>query len=265
MPTIESDYIFIPGPGVLQRQVYTSTVANQFKQMATFGASNGQKITTNREIIEFDEGTPAEVVVRDVVSEKGAVEITLLEQALEDLTVELGDGTVVDEVAASGISETHHLFLRGYGYQLLAGVRADGTISSLVSTDTTPVTYSGTTDYQTGTVEGTLAVARIGGTTTIADGEEVVVTVTYNRPARKYLSFGGRNAIAYNHLLSTKVFRDGVRRELTYCYKGSTSGQVENNYNKSGYSERTCTFDLMADTSRTAGDRIWRKYIENAV
>lgn len=265
MPTIESDYIFIPGPGVLQRQTYTTVTANQFKRMSTFGATGGQKLTTNREIIEYAEGTPAQVVVRDVVSEKGNIEITLLEQALEDLTVELGDGTVVDEIAAAGTSETHHLFLRGYGYQLLAGVRADGTISAITSADATPVTFSGTTDYTTGNVEGTLAVARISGTTTITDGEEVIVTVTYNRPARKYLSFGGRNAIAYNHLLMTKVFRDGVRREFTFAYKGSTTGTVENNYNKSGYTERTCNFGLMSDTTRTSGDRIWRKYIENAV
>lgn len=267
MATIDSNFIFIPGPGILARQAYTATLANQFKQMSSFGATGGLKITTNREIIEWEEGSPLQIVVRDVLREKGEVEIILAEKALDDLVVELGDGTVVSENADAAVTEIHHLWLRGYGWQILPGVRASTTahpttINSVTSVDATPVTYT-TTDYQAGNLEASLAISRVSGTTTIEDGEEVIVNVTFYQPARKYLSAGGRNNLAYNHLHTTKQFRDGIRREFTQCYKSTTSGSVEENYSKTGYSERTVKFTLISDTTRSIGDRLWRKYQES--
>lgn len=256
--TIDTDYIFVPGPGVLLWQTYTAVTANQFKQMRTFGATGGITITTTREIIGYSEGTPETDVVRDVIKESGVVEILLAEKSLEDLTTEFGYGTVSTAAGGAVASEEHHIWLRSDGYHLIAGVPASGTISTVVSTDTTPVSYTVTTDYLSGTVEATLAIKRVT-TGSITDGQEVVVTVAYTRPARKYLTMGGANSITYNHLMHHKAFRDGVLRELTYIYKASTNGEVVENYNKRDYSERTVRFSMIADTTRTAGDRLWDK------
>ena len=270
MPTIDANYIFIPGPGVLMRQTYTSTIANQFKRMSTFGATGGLKIMTNREIIEWEEGSPLQVVVRDVLREKGEVEIILAEKALEDVLVELGDGTVVQEDASAAVTEEHHLYLRGYGWQIVPGVRYGTTahpttINTLTSADATPVPYTVDDDYQIGNVEGTLAVEIVpDGAIDPGDDSvvEVIINVTFYQPKRKYLSCGGRNNLAYNHLKTTKLFRDGIRREFVECYKSTTSGTLEEDYSKTGYSERTCKFALISDTTRTIGDRLWRKYQE---
>lgn len=275
MPTIDSNYIFIPGPGVLARQTYTATIANQFMRMSTFGATGGLKVSTNREIVEWEEGSPLQVVVRDVLREKGEVEIILAEKSLDDLVVETGDGTVVSEDTQTITSEVHHLWLRNFGWQIVPGVPAGGltnaqtgvvspttTIVSLTSATATPIPYTVDVDYQVGNVEGSLAISKLSGTTTITEGEEVILTVTYTLPPRKYLSMGGRNNLAYNHLYSTKIFRDGVNREYTRFYKSTTSGTIEENYSKTGYSERTCKFALLSDTTRTVGDRIWRKFQE---
>lgn len=266
MPTIDSDMIFVPGPGILQWQPYTATAANQFKQMRTFGATGGLKITTTREIIQWEEGAPLQAVVRDVIRESGSVEIILAEKSLNDLVVELGDGTVVDEVADDAVTETHHLFLRGYGWQVLPGVRYGSvahptTINSVVSVDTTPITYTDPEDYDTGQVEGSLAIKRVVDSD-IKDGEEIVVSVTFDQPARKSLTMGGRNALSYMHLMMTKRFRDGVKREMTKIYKATTNGTIEENYSKDNYNERTCTFAILADTTRSEGDMLWVKYQE---
>lgn len=266
MPTIDSDMIFIPGPGILQWQPYTADTSIQFKQMRTFGATGGLKLTTTREIIQWEEGAPLQAVVRDVLRESGAVEIILAEKSLNDLVVELGDGTVTEEIADNAVNEVHHLFLRGYGWQVLPGVRYGSiahptTINSVVSTDTTPVSYTETDDYEIGQVEGSCAIKRVVGSD-IADGQEVIVDVTFDQPARKTLTMGGRNALSYMHLMMTKRFRDGIRREMTKIYKSTTNGTIEENYSKDGYSERTCTFNIIADTTRSEGDRLWKKFQE---
>lgn len=263
MPVIDTNYILIPGSGTLLWQAYTDVVADQFTKMRTFGGTGGVKITTNRETLDYEEGNPSSPAVRDVIKETGSVEILLIEKTLEDLVVELGYGTVTEEAAQTDVTATHTLWLRSTGWQLIPQVRyGSDTALTVSSVDTTPVVYSAVTDYKTGNVEGCLAIARLS-TGTIDDNEEVSVAVTYDVASRKYITMGGANTIQYVHLMHVKTLRDGVRREITQMYKASIAGEVVEDYPKGAHAERTVTFGLIADSTRSAGDRLWKKYQEN--
>lgn len=259
MPVIDTNYILIPGAGTLLWQTYTTTLANQFKSMRTFGGTGGVKITTTRETLDYDEGTPASNVVRDVVKESGNVEILLIEKTLEDLVVELGYGTVTTVNATLANDTNYTLWLRSTGWQLVGEVRYDMYNTVVVtSVDATPVTYDLDQDYQIGQVEGTLAIARLSGGD-ITDGEQVTVAVNYDTPAQKSLTMGGSNTISYVHLMHIKTLRDGVKREVTKVYKAGIAGDVVEDFPKSAHAERTVNFAMLADSTRTAGDRLWVK------
>jgi hypothetical protein len=49
---------------------------------------------------------------------------------------------------------------------------------------------------------------------------------------------------------------------MTKVYKATTNGTIEENYSKDSYNERTCTFAILADTTRSEGDMLWVKYQE---
>lgn len=269
MPTICADYILVPGPGVLMYQPYTSVTANQFKQPRTFGATTGMRISTTRETLDFEEGTPAATVVTDVIRETGEVEIMVAEKDVDNLIRELGYGTVVDVNATTDNDTAFHLFLVEYGWQVIPQVRYD-MVSTVAVTHatTTATTYSGVTDYEYGNVEGRLAVKRISGGT-ITNRQEVIVNVNYDTPSYRYITLGGSNSLTYVHLIHVKQLRNendptAFRGEITYMYKAGTSGEVVEEFPKDSHAERSVKFKLMADTTRTAGDRIWKKVQENA-
>lgn len=267
MPTISTDFILVPGPGVLGWQPYTATTANQFMQLRTFGATTGMRISTTRETLDFDEGTPSTAVVTDVIRESGEAEITVAEKAVDDLINELGYGTVTAVNATTAEEDDFHLFLVAYGWQVIPQVRYTmmNTVA-VVLASATGTTYSGTTDYETGNVEGRLAIRRRSGST-IADRAEVIATVNYDTPSSRHITLGGSNSLSFVHLCHVKEMRPGVspgRCEITYMYKAGTSGEVVEEFPKDSHAERSVKFKLLADTTRSAGDRLWKKVQENA-
>lgn len=255
----QPNYITL-GAGLLQFQTYTTVAADQFMKLIDFGAVKDIKIKTERTKAQFKDGTPQMAVVEDVTEEKATIEVILGERSPEEKLARLGAGTLSSVSEQAGQSGEEYKTLTGTAYEALEC--KNGTSIVVTSQDATPVTYSLTSDYTVGTKEGCDAIARVEGGR-IEDGEQVVVTYTWDIPAHKKITFGGTNASTDYHMRHIKQLRDG-KRIFTDFWKVSPAGTDEDSFLSNDYGTTTATFSALGDSSKSEGSQIYEKRYETA-
>ena len=246
------------GSGILQFQTYTATEADQFMKLIDFGAQRDTKIVTERTKATFEEGTPKQIVVEDITSEKVTIECTFSEMSPDEIIARLGVGSKTNVVADASHSETEYKTLTGTAWEMLRG--KDGASFVVTSQDATPVTYTVDVDYEMGTKEGSDAIRRISGGA-IEDGEQIKIVYTWDKPELDYIKFGGSNSTTYYHMRHVNKLRDACRI-IHEFWKVGVGGKNEFNFQTDNYGSTTCTFTCLADTSQTEGDQYYRVYYE---
>lgn len=246
-------YEAIPDPDVVE--------AEQFTKLIDFGGIGDVKIKTVRTIVEDKDGTPQQRVVADVSEEDVTIEVELSEQSAVERIARLGCGEEESDALSDDKNETEYKTLTGTAYEALLGRDAESIV--VTSQDATPVTYVLDTDYEVGTKEGSTAIRRIdrGAGLGIADGEQVKVTYTWDKPAGTKFSFGGSNALTYYRMRHVKKTRNNSRI-ITKFWIVTPGGTDEQGFLKTAYGKTTATFRAMADSSKAEGKQYYETVYE---
>lgn len=206
--------------------------------------------THGKTFYEKKSGFPASTVVSVLTEENLNSDFSLLEANLTRLRTMMSEYSQLTETAAesSSIEETVKV------YSTKSTRLGHGNITTLTSvkdTDTVPATLVLGTDFYIDPISGNIS--RAADSTTIADGDEVVVTYKYTSYAGEGFGIGGASSTSDNFLVEFIHKRRDGKYRVVRLWKCQISGDFSMKFQEQAESPIEMSITAVADSSKAAG------------
>jgi hypothetical protein len=204
-----------------------------------------------KEYYECKAGFPASVVLEILSEETMTLNVSLLEANLPILRSFIDEYTAYTETAGTAnITDESVTVTAGVWASL-----AHSNISAITVTDTAtePATLVLGTDYTLDTING--RITRVSTSSTIADGDTVVVAYTYVTATASGFGMGGASTESTTHLVEFVHPRRDSKYRVVKLWTAKLGGDFTLSFQEAAESPVTLEIEALADSSKSAGQQ----------